>query len=272
MIKPDGLWNFFKSAPDAETIGRVCMKLAGREGELEEPLNKYELGFAREIINSDEWHMKAQERIVQRKRRDYLIKKSSEGSISEDESAELDELNKILSEKSSVAKTAKMTKMENVEKTANAAIRMYPSVRPSVQEELHSHTRAREGKPELRQVLNTATATMGVPEYYARWWYAEMTARGWLNTDGTAVGTHNWRPTLKAWHNREDAKHLAEIREAASAAEKREIKVSAKDWTLCEERCANCTNGKCARGIRIPPELEKRPPEECKGFLPKDQS
>lgn len=44
---------------------------------------------------------------------------------------------------------------------------------------------------------------------------------------------------------------------------------SAKDWTLCEERCANCANGKCAKGIRIPPELERRPPEECKGFKPR---
>ena len=131
-----------------------------------------------------------------------------------------------------------------------------------------AHTR--EGKPELRQVLNTATTTMGVPEYYARWWYAEMEARGWLNTDGTSVWTRNWRPTLKAWYNREDQKHLAEIRNDQTAGEKREIVVSAKDWLLCAERCANCQNGcGCQAGIRIPPSKDPdhpHPPEECKSF------
>ena len=125
---------------------------------------------------------------------------------------------------------------------------------------------ARKPRPSLSEILNVATSVMGVPEYYARWWYGEMEARGWTNTDGTSVGTRNWRPTLKAWHNREDAKHLAEIRETAASAEKREIKVSVKDWILCKERCANCGSNGCTKGVRTPPELQRRPPEECKSF------
>lgn len=126
MIKPDGLWNFFKSGPDLETIGRVCMALAGRESEIGEPLNKYELGYMREIINSDEWHEDASQRISDRKRRDYLQKKEK---LSDSETGELKILTSRLSIKPSLAKKAKMAKTENVE---NADIRMYPSIHPSV--------------------------------------------------------------------------------------------------------------------------------------------
>lgn len=252
MIKPTSLWNFIHEceAEDAEYIGRICLALAGKNVEFTRAEKIQFLSIAKDNKDMDERIYEQRERWRIQKQEQRGQKKSA--SVREDK------------------KCPRLSTRTNAELRVSDTIP--PLLPPSVQEELHSHTCARASKPELSQVLDIATTTMGVPEYYARWWYAEMKARGWLNTDGSSVGTHNWRPTLKAWHNREDAKHLAEIREEQSAAEKREIKVSAKDWTLCEERCANCANGKCAKGIRIPPELERRPPEECKGFLPKDQS
>ena len=57
-------------------------------------------------------------------------------------------------------------------------------------------------------------------------------------------------------------------------AEKRNARLESimKDpaaWALCEERCANLKDGKCAKGQTIPP--DKRdwpiPPEQCSHFV-----
>ena len=60
-----------------------------------------------------------------------------------------------------------------------------------------------------------ASAAVGVPDWYVKWWYAEMTTRDWTKVDGSPVGNRNWRPVLKSWWNRDekDAAHLQEIRE-----------------------------------------------------------
>ena len=105
------------------------MALAGREDEIGEPLNKYEVGYLREIVRSDEWHEDASQRISDRKRRDYLLKKEK---ITENEQKELEILMARLSVKPNLAKKAKMENVEKMEKMENAAIRLYPSVRPSV--------------------------------------------------------------------------------------------------------------------------------------------
>ena len=84
-----------------------------------------------------------------------------------------------------------------------------------------------------------ASAAVGVPDWYVKWWYAEMTTRDWTKVDGSPVGNRNWRPVLKSWWNRDekDAAHLQEIRE------KYEKKVvipkvyKPEDWALCSERC-----------------------------------
>ena len=111
---------------------------------------------------------------------------------------------------------------------------------------------------------------MGVPKYYAQWWYAEMEARDWRKVDGSAVGNHNWRPVLKSWHNRDlkDTNHLQEIRNAYEPKVVAPVSFAPEDWELCAERCAHCRNGTCAKGVKVPPAKDQPPfpPEECKGF------
>ena len=236
MIKPESLWALFKDCDNSTWLGDICRALGGQK---DVNLDYGQRQMVRVIERDSGWmdrrvdDKREKDRERQRKWREEHPKNPAQ---KQEAVVTRDKCDRPLSRVTDVTQT---------------------------------ETADEHGKPKLAYVVNAAKTVMGVPEYYARWWYAEMTARGWLNTDGTSVGTRNWRPTLKAWHNREDAKHLAEIKEELAAAEKREVKVSAKDWTLCEERCANCTNGKCAMGIRIPPELERRPPEECKGFKPR---
>ena len=257
MIKPTSLWNFIHEceAEDAEYIGRICLALAGKSVEFTRAEKIQFLSIAKDNKDMDERIHEQRERWRIQKQEQRGQKKSA--SVHED--------------KKCPQVSARTKDCPRASDTIRSSAP--PSNHPKIEREIYARTRDDENQetinPKLADVVNAAKTVMGVPEYYARWWYAEMTARGWLNTDGTSVGTRNWRPTLKAWHNREDAKHLAEIKEELAAAEKREVKVSAKDWTLCEERCANCANGKCAKGIRIPPELERRPPEECKGFKPR---
>lgn len=236
MIKPESLWALFKDCDNSAWLGDICRALGGQK---DVKLDYGQRQMVRVIERDSGWmdrrvdDKREKDRERQRKWREEHPKNPAQ---KQETGVTRDKCDKQLSRVTDVTQT---------------------------------ETADEHGKPKLAEVVNAAKTVMGVPEYYARWWYAEMKARGWLNTDGSSVGTHNWRPTLKAWFNIEKPKYLAEIREAASDAEKREIKVSAKDWTLCEERCANCANGKCAKGIRIPPELEKRPPEECKGFKPR---
>ena len=236
MIKPESLWALFKDCDNSAWLGDICRALGGQK---DVNLDYGQRQMVRVIERDSGWmdrrvdDKREKDRERQRKWREEHPKNPAQ---KQEAGVTRDKCDKPLSRVTDATQTA---------------------------------TADEHGKPKLAEVVNVATTVMGVPEYYARWWHKEMNARGWLNTDGSSVGTRNWRPTLKAWYNREDAKHLAEIREAASDAEKREIKVSAKDWTLCAERCANCANGKCAKGIRIPPELERRPPEECKGFKPR---
>lgn len=124
------------------------------------------------------------------------------------------------------------------------------------------------GKPTLETVLAAATGVMGVSADYARWWYREMEARGWANTDGSAVSNANWRPTLKAWWNRRKPSEMSDIEhDRLELAAKCRV-FTAGDWELCRSRCRHCGESGCTKGARIPPQLMPRPfpPEECPAF------
>ena len=110
---------------------------------------------------------------------------------------------------------------------------------------------------------------MGVPEAFARWWYREMTARDWTNTDGSPIGNRNWRPTLKAWFNRATPEELAEVKRQAEVKPK-VATYKPEDWLLCAERCAAFASGRCTAGKIVPPQCRPRPipPEECDKFRP----
>lgn len=128
--------------------------------------------------------------------------------------------------------------------------------------------------PPLADVVAAAESAMGVPGWYAAWWYRNMAASGWTTTKGERVGDDNWRALLKAWHNRalEGGREYERIRAEAEAAEKAEKaarrRYAAADWALCAERCAAFRDGRCAAGKVVPPQLRPHPvpPEECDGF------
>ena len=148
-----------------------------------------------------------------------------------------------------------------------------PSVHPSVQNGVgvctNAPARTRGSVPDEGTVVETATAVMGVEAAFARWWYREMAARDWRNTNGTLVGNANWRPTLKAWRNRATADELAKIEAEARRAEASRPKAwRAEDWLLCAERCARFRGRKCQCGCSAPPDRLPRPipPEECPHF------
>jgi hypothetical protein len=125
----------------------------------------------------------------------------------------------------------------------------------------------RVGIPTEKTVL-AAVPAMGVTEAFARWWYREMTARDWTNTNGSRITNLNWRPTLKAWFNRAKPEELAEC--GRQEAERRETArhFAAEDWALCAERCARFRDGRCTAGAKVPPNCQKppAPPEECATF------
>ena len=53
-----------------------------------------------------------------------------------------------------------------------------------------------------------------------------------------------------------------------------EIQNDPKAWELCEERCANIVDGKCTKGVTIPPSEDidrPHPPEECPYYTARSQ-
>jgi len=122
----------------------------------------------------------------------------------------------------------------------------------------------------LNVVVTAATSTIGVPEWYARWWYQQMVAYNWTSTKGVPIGHGNWRAMLKAWHNRSlgDRKEYERVRAEFEAKKPKAVKVTAADWCLCSERCSKYIDGRCKAGKVVPPQLRPHqiPPEECDGF------
>ena len=93
----------------------------------------------------------------------------------------------------------------------------------------------------------------------------------WLNQE-------NWNDDPAPYSPR---RTKAELEAEAVAARKEESRraaiaaLTAKDWALCAERCANCrASGGCLAGIAVPPDhrLNARPcsPAECPRFAAKE--
>ena len=68
------------------------------------------------------------------------------------------------------------------------------------------------------------------------------------------------------WLDRQRWKDSPEADKAAVARKAKENRTY--DWTLCKERCANCTGSGCRKGVKIPPDQTEWPesPETC-GFF-----
>ncbi len=259
MIKPASYWALHKEA-DAVTLGRVGLALAGREGELSPPLAHAEKLIVAMIRHDSNWmdeNIAAKKQKVAEAVKRHREKKKAESAT--------ENVNDVM--------ITPITPPCNITPDCNIPSLLPTSILPSSilskdseSVEAHTHTRTRGDVPDLKTVITTATTVMGIPEAYARWWYTEMTARDWTNSQGGMIGNRNWRSVLKSWHNKATPEELAKIKQEADAAAKSAPKITAQDWTLCAERCANYRMGfKCAAGCSLPPSkaANPHPPEEC---------
>lgn len=253
MIKPASYWALHKTA-DAKTLGRVALALAGREGELSPPLAYAEKLIVGIIRKDSEW---MDENIAEKKRRVAEAVKAHRAR----KKAAADE--KGVSGENDV-------RGESI--TPITPVATPPPPTPPVDdvkpyEPIHApHENLQSGEVELKEVVNVAVHTMGVPEAYARWWFKQMEDSDWKTTKGLAVNRRNWRAQLKAWYNRATHDEIDKINREMAKSKKAVVRVTVKDWELCKERCANCANGiSCVKGVKIPPtkDTPPKPPEEC---------
>ena len=101
---------------------------------------------------------------------------------------------------------------------------------------------------------------LGIPEWYAAYWFKAMNANGWVTSGGVPI--NNWRPLLRKWWQRAtelekakvEAEYLAEQKSAAEDFDDPEpkIEVTAHHWYECQRTCANFKKGKCIWGARHP--------------------
>lgn len=257
MIKPASYWALHKTA-DAVTLGRVGLALAGREGELSPPLAYAEKLLVDVIRQDSEW---MDESIAaKRKKVAEAVKAHRERKKVEDQRKDVNDV-----------MITPITPPRKITPDCNIPSLLPSSILPSSalskdSESVDAPTRTRGDIPDLKTVVTTATTVMGIPEAYARWWYAEMTARDWTNSQGGMIGNRNWRSVLKSWYNKATPQELAKIKQEAEAAKKALPTVKMEDWALCAERCENYRlGGKCAAGCKIPPTkaANPHPPEEC---------
>ena len=248
MIKPATLWALCKTCPDSKWIGDVCRALGGQAVELDFGQQQVlatircDNGWMDERI---EWQREANRKRVAKYREQLKAEKPTDAP----------------GETAAIIEPCQP---------------IPPPVRdPLIEQEAANAAAVTQTDPldpvDLKTVVSTAISVMGVPEWYARWWHGEMKARGWEKTDGGRIDRRNWRSTLKAWYNREDQKHLDEIKTAFAEKVPQVIHVAPEDWTLCCERCANCAGTGCGVGVKIPPAVDPshpRPPEECARFAP----
>lgn len=247
MIKPASLWGLFKTCESSEWLGTVCRALGGQEITLD-----FGQQQAVRVISLDSGWL---DEAVEAKREKWREKKARQRGLNGDKGDK--------GEMSTVPQCPPPSILPSV----------LPSHSTSVECEREG-ARARVvvvGNPDLKTVVGLSKL-MGIPEWYAGWWWHNMEASGWVKTNGAPVGLDNWRAVLKAWWNRADEKEQAriqaDIRAKDSEKTAQERVYGDEDWVLCYERCSRCTGRSCASGVKVPPALQERPisPEECPKF------
>ncbi len=139
-----------------------------------------------------------------------------------------------------------------------------------------------------RDLVNAAIQLeMSAAEVMA--WQRYMDFNEWRSKDGLPVTGRGFRRPLRMWHLKQaeidarkerrgsSAEREAEKRKAAERAKEAErVKLAAEPgaWELCWQRCKHAkAGGGCAAKCPFPPTLalpRPRPPEDCKGFEPKE--
>ena len=272
MIKPTSYWALHKTC-DPYTLGRVAATLGGQS--VEPPLNAAEAALVEVIRQDSEWMDERIEENRERWVKRARARRAKDGAGQDGRQGEPPPLSRDVTQ----CHGDKVRQGETPPLSRDVTVHPYihPSVHPSSTLDLDKsksasthNARVRADAPELGEVVSAATSTMGVPEWYARWWYEQMVAYDWTTTKGGRIGHGNWRAMLKAWHNRSlgDPKEYERVRSECEARKPRVVEVRAEDWELCAERCARFREGRCAAGKVVPPQMRPRPipPEECDGF------
>ena len=254
MIKPESLWSLCKSCPDSKWIGDIMRALGGQEVTLD--FGQKQMLVA--VQNDSQWMDERIEEIRERHRKNMKEYRNRKSQESQPHCDRRDSHNRL-----------------QTDVTANLPTNLpsnQPSNLPSVcVSNIHAPARtpARRDVPTCETVVSACEVT-GVPTWYAKWWHAEMVSRDWTKVDGSPVSNRNWRPVLKSWWNRDekDAMHLQEIRAEYEPKVVVRKTYRPEDWVLCAERCGNFCDGRCAKGVAVPPMLQERPhpPEECREF------
>ncbi len=303
VIKPDALYNLCKKCPDSKWVGDIVRRLCGQEVELDfGQTQSYEIvrddciAFERRMDEIRARDAKRKAAYRARKDADNAGHRGTDGTGAKSANATdvpSCPMGQDGTTRDTVGQSAELStkvdklstrKPENVDNRGTDACptptyhpTTHPSLPPSTLPSTHpvgvcantAPARTRGDVPDEATVVATATSSMGVGAAYARWWWREMEARGWRNTDGSRIGHDNWRPTLKAWRNRATERELAEIEaEERKRAAARPRAWRPEDWLLCAERCANFRDGRCAGGCITPPDRRPRPipPEECQHY------
>ena len=262
MIKPTYLWALCKTCQDSKWIGDICRFLGGQDVTLDfgqkqvADMVKMDSDWMDERIN---WNREAARMRQARAREKRAAEREASREIAE-----------VTRDKRDDEASREITPLSRHPS-------VHPSIHPSIENiesggESRAPARTRGDIPDYATVVNAATNMMGIPEWYATWWYGEMNARDWRKTTGGLVGHDNWRPYFKSWWNRATAEEQASIKAEMAAKRKttEQRDYSARDWELCKERCANCGSNGCTAGIKTPPNAtaHPRPPEECAKFKP----
>lgn len=265
-IYPKTLQDFLESCTDAESVGRVCMAIGGHKVDLN-PLEKAFVEMIGKASDSMEDKMNERREKERLRKARYRSGLSVTGSEDGDEDAH-----------------ASPAQSNPVPSCPAVSRGVPPSPAPDRQSDRQTdnqtdsvcvsttHSRVETvGTPSEKVVVSVATSVMGVSEEYARWWYAEMVARDWKNTNGMSISNSNWRPVLKTWWNKRTAAEESAASELSSKKRIEEKVYPPEAWTLCEERCANCDGSRCMAGVRVPPAHASPPypPNDCGRFKPK---
>jgi len=124
--------------------------------------------------------------------------------------------------------------------------------------------------PKWDEVLRYVKRTK-VDTAYARWWYSQMAALGWCDTEDDTKPMGNWKALLRVWWLKR-TKHGDDWKPSVEAKPRR---YSRAEWQLCAERCAHfdAQRGDCGCGCPVPPQLRTpaRPPEECENVKAKSE-
>ena len=254
-IYPKTLQDFLESCTDAESVGRVCMAIGGHKVDLN-PLEKAFVEMIGKASDSMEDKMnEKRERDRLRQARYRSGKDDGSHALSHDVTPCHTQSQPVTPCHAPIRQTDRQTDNQT------------DSVCVST-----THSRVETvGTPSEKVVVSVATSVMGVSEEYARWWYAEMVARDWKNTNGMSISNSNWRPLLKTWWNKRTAAEESAASELSSKKRIEEKVYPPEAWTLCEERCANCDGSRCMAGVRVPPAHASPPypPNDCGRFKPK---